>query len=249
LIRVVVVEDEPAARAHIGAIAASFPGVVVVAECDDGASAVAAVLEHRPDLILLDIQLPELDGFEVIEALAGEHLPPVIFVTAHDEHAVRAFDTEAVDYVLKPFTTARLRRALERAVGRLRDRAALQGEPLRAAVAHAAAGTPLTRFLVRAGSTLRFVGLDEIDWIEAADNYVRLHCGGRRHLARSTLAEAGARLDPLRFARINRGLIVNVARIVSFERQRPGVYCLTMADGATLTNSRTYSAKVRALIR
>src|SRR5689334_11309021 len=150
MIRLVVVEDEPAARARIAAIVESFDGLTLVAECADGAAAVAAILEQRPDLVLLDIQLPELDGFEVIAALAGEHLPAVVFITAHDEFAVRAFDAEAIDYVLKPFTTDRLRRALERAVARLESAGGpLRGEPLRAAAAGAAAGPPLTRSVAR----------------------------------------------------------------------------------------------------
>jgi two-component system LytT family response regulator len=248
MVRVVVVEDEPAARARIAAIAGSFPDLTLVAECADGASAVEAVLEHRPDLVLLDIQLPELDGFEVIAALAGEHLPSVVFITAHDEFAVRAFDAEAVDYVLKPFTTARLRRALERAIARLRTPGgALQGETLRAVAAGAAGATPLTRFVVRIGRELRFVPVAAVDWIEVADNYLRLHAGGRAHLVRSTLTEVMARLDPATYRRIHRGTVVNVGRITAIEHTGPGVYRLTMADGARLTSSRSYSATVRGL--
>jgi len=250
MIRLVVVEDEPAARARIAAIVESFDGLTLVAECPDGAAAVAAILEQRPDLVLLDIQLPELDGFEVIAALAGEHLPAVVFITAHDEFAVRAFDAEAIDYVLKPFTTDRLRRALERAVARLESAGGpLRGEPLRAAAAGAAAGTPLTRFVVRLGREVRFVAVGEVDWIEVADNYLRLHAGGRSHLVRSTLAEVMARLDPARFRQINRGLVLNVDRVTAIEHTGSGIYRLTMADGARLANSRTYSGTVRALVR
>ena len=255
VIRVVVVEDEPASRAHIRRLAGTFPGVEVVAECGDGTEAVRAIVEHRPDLVFLDVQLPELDGFQVLAALGPDHPPAIIFVTAHENFAVRAFETQAVDYLLKPFGPARFAKAFGHALERLRART--RGDVTTAPTWRDSTdggddedpNAPLARFVARVGRKVYFIPMDAVDWIDVADNYLRLHCAGRTHLVRGSLGAIAGRLPSGWFVRVHRGLLVRVDRITSIRTAAPGQYSLTMADGARLVTSRSYTAEVRALFR
>jgi len=262
-VRVAVVDDEPAARERLRMLLAEAPGVALVAECRDGADALATLGALAPpaELLFLDVQMPELDGFGVLAALAdllgADRLPAVVFVTAYDEYALRAFDVSAADYLLKPFDRARFERALARGVDRARRahegvREAVR-EELRALLAHVRhAGPPdaayAERFAVRAAGRVYFVRAADVDWLDVEGNYVRLHAGGKVHLVRGPLGAVEARLDPAAFVRVHRSAIVRVDRIASLEPYFHGEYVVTLRDGTRLTSSRSYSAGLRALL-
>jgi two-component system LytT family response regulator len=242
-VRVLVVDDEPLARSGVVRLLGGDPGIEVVGECGDGRSAVEAILSRKPDLVILDVQMPELDGFEVLRALEPEQRPEVIFVTAYDQHALRAFEVHAIDYLLKPFDDARFSEAIARArrnlervelgelsrrlVGLLEDRAAPRaGEP------------PLTRLVVKRDGRVAFVRVDELDWIEAADYCVKLHTQGQVHLLRESLNALEARLDPAKFFRVHRSAIVNLDRIRELQPYFKGEHVLILQDGTRLKLSR-----------
>jgi two-component system LytT family response regulator len=244
LVRAVIVDDEPLARERIRNMLATRPEYTVVAECGDGEEAIAVIVAERPDLVFLDVQMPELDGFAVLEALTDAPIPAIIFVTAHEEHAIRAFEVSAVDYLLKPFDRERFAKALARATTHLgRRRETTEWEPelrtllerLRAERGYA------TRFVVRNEGKLTFVRANDVDWIEGAGNYVRLHVAGRALLLRETMKSVESRLDP--------AAIVNIDRVASLEPYFHGEYVVTMRDGSKLTSSRSQSARLRALLR
>ncbi len=228
-LRAAIVDDEPLARERIRELLGAHADVEIVAECADGMAAVAEIVARTPDVVFLDIQMPELDGFGVVEALAATRLPEIVFVTAFDEYAVRAFEAQALDYLLKPVTAERFEAALARARARL--------------------SRYTNRFVVRDGAKLVFVRAAEVDWIDAAGNYARLHAGGRPHLLRETLKSLEARLDPDEFVRVHRSAIVRLERIASLEPWFHGEYVVILADGTRLTASRSYSARLRALLR
>lgn len=247
--RVVIVDDEPLARERIRTLLAVHPDVQLVAECGDGEEAIRVLLAERPDLVFLDVRMPELDGFEVLEALPAGERPAVIFVTAYDEHAVRAFEVNAVDYLLKPVEPKRFEAALARAQQR-RPAAGGQEAGLEAVLAELRRSRAWPgRLVVRDGSRVTFVRTEEIDWIDAAGNYARLHVGKAMHLLREPLKVLEGRLDPEKFLRVHRSAIVNLERIVSVEPYFHGEYTLTLRDGTKLTSSRTHSARLRALLR
>jgi two-component system LytT family response regulator len=248
LVRAVIVDDEPLPRERIATLLSGHPEVQVIAECGDGAEAVRIITEHKPDLVFLDIQMPELDGFEVLESLEAEELPAVIFVTAFDAYAVRAFEVSAIDYLLKPIDPGRFEQALGRAFQRLAhplDTSELQDFLTRWRAQRGFA----TRFVVRSGGKLSFVRIQEVDWIDAAGNYVRLHVGGRQHLIRETMKSIESRLDPEVFVRVHRSAIVNIDRVTLLEPYFHGEYVVVMKDGTKLTSSRSHSARLRAILR
>ncbi|HEX6085008.1 MAG TPA: response regulator, partial [Thermoanaerobaculia bacterium] len=211
MIRVLIVDDEPIARRGIRHHLRGEAGLEVIGECGDGAAAIDAIAELAPDLVFLDIQMPEVGGFDVVEAIGVARMPAVVFVTAYDEHALRAFDVHAVDYVLKPIDRHRFRTAVERARRRLADApgqldrriAAALGELGRAAHDYA------KRLAIKGDGRVVLVDVDEVDRLEAAGNYVEVHSGARHHLVRETMASLEARLDPARFVRVSRSSIVN----------------------------------------
>lgn len=248
-IRAIVVDDEPLPRERIATLLAAHPEVEIVAECGDGAEAVRVITELQPDLVFLDIQMPELDGFEVLEALESERLPAVIFVTAFDEYALRAFEVSAIDYLLKPIDPTRFEQALVRAIQRMTISPDAGGELLAFLSRWRAQRGYAARFVVRAAGKLTFVRPQDVDWIDAAGNYVRLHSGGRQHLLRETMKSIEARLDPEIFVRVHRSAIVNIDRVASLEPYFHGEYVVVMRDGAKLTSSRSHSARLRALIK
>jgi two-component system LytT family response regulator len=243
-LRAVIVDDEPLARALLREYLGRIGGVEVVAECGDGFAAVAAVSEHDPDLLLLDIQMPQLSGFEVLEAL--DRPVATVFITAHDTHAVRAFEVHAVDYVLKPFGAERLRVAIARA----RDRLLAGSTPPAAALAAAArpAGAPLTRIVVRDGPRVSVVAVADLDWVEAADDYVVLHAGGRAHRRQQTLAELEAQLDSRAFVRAHRSIILNLARVAAFDTYAKDSRVAVLRDGTRVPVSRSGYARLRQAI-
>jgi two-component system LytT family response regulator len=265
-IRVLIVDDEPHARAGLRKLLAEEESIVIVGEAGDGRSAVEAIHRTRPDLLLLDIQMPEMNGFEVLEAVGPHAVPAVIFVTAYDQFALRAFEIQALDYVLKPFEDERFARVLGRArqhLARQRDGdlARRLASLLEAYEARAAGGSPepnpshaapaashagdgdtfgpyLARIIVRGGGRVFFQPVDEIDWIEAADYYAKLHVGGKVHLIRDPLANLEQRLDPARFVRVHRSAIVNVERVVEIRLDWQNRHVVVLRDGQRLPLSR-----------
>ena len=249
--RVLLVDDEPLARDSLRVILASETDVHIAGECGSGTEAVEAIRALAPDLVFLDVRMPGLDGFAVIDAIGPEHMPPVVFVTAYDAHAVRAFEIHALDYVLKPFDDDRLRVALERARAQrvlardgalARRLASLLGD--RAALDDGGAGDVVSRWITRlqvpVGDRIRFVRVEDVDWIESAGNYVRVHVGRDKHLLRGTLGALERELDPKQFARIHRSAIVNLDRVRELEPYTGGDYIAFLTDGRKLRVSRTF---------
>jgi len=250
-LRVVVVDDEELPRQRIIDLVRANPELELVAEAGDGTSALDVIVDARPDLVFLDIQMPELDGFQVVAALDDEVLPAVVFVTAYDEYAIRAFEVDAIDYLLKPVAPQRFEAAVSRVLARLERPDSSHPKPLRTLAERASErqGTPVARFVARRGTKHYFVRVADIDWIEAVGNYVRLQTGDKSHLIRETMKGVETKLDPHEFVRIHRSAIVAVDRIQSIEAREHGEYLVMMQSGARLTSSRAYSERVRSLLR
>ena len=237
-VRVLIVDDEPLARQAIRMMLAGDPGVEVVGECS-GVEGVATVERTRPELIFLDVQMPEVDGFDLIEALGVEQAPTVVFVTAYSEHALRAFEVHAVDYLLKPVHDERFAHALARAKEQVRSRR--QGVPAETGVGSLLRerSRQTSRILVRDRDRTRIIDVDTIDWIEAADYYAMIHAGGESHLLRETMNQLAERLDPARFFRVHRSAIVHVARVREIRPLVRGDRLLLLADGTRVRLSRS----------
>jgi two-component system, LytTR family, response regulator len=249
MLRALIVDDEPLARERVRALLAREQDVEVVAEARDGQEAVAAILAQKPDIAFLDVQMPVLDGFAVIERVGAEQLPIIIFTTAYDQYALKAFEVHALDYLLKPFDPDRFRAALERARGQLaQDRGEAQGE-LGQLIEYLRGRTPyLDRIALKTAGRISFVRVEEIDCVEACGNYVRLCLGNEGHLLRSTLAALEQRLDPARFVRIHRSAIVNVMRVKELQSSFHGEYVVTLEGGRRLTLSRSYRDRLKAIL-
>jgi two-component system LytT family response regulator len=250
-LRVLIVDDEPLARARLTQLLTNEDGVELVGEASRTGEARRMIAALRPDVLLLDVQMPGGSGFDLIEGLAPEAQPGVIFVSAHDQHAVRAFSVRAIDYLLKPFDRERLRAALDRArdaVAR-RSRGAESGARVAAAPGAAAdVSRYLGRFVVRSVGRMLLIDAGEVDWIEAAGNYVRLHHAGQKHLLRETMNSLESQLDPERFARIHRSTIVNLDRVRELHHILHGDYSVHLRDGTRLTLSRGYRESFERLI-
>ncbi|HEX9564795.1 MAG TPA: LytTR family DNA-binding domain-containing protein [Gemmatimonadaceae bacterium] len=250
LVRALVVDDEPVARAHVRALLEDRGDTQVIAECGDGRTAVTAVLETSPDLVVLDVQMPELDGLGVVRAVGPDRMPAVVFVTAHDEHAVKAFEVHALDYVLKPVNRIRFNAAIDRVIGLLRAGSAARAQALAELVDRgpAAARAGADHLAVRSGDRLLFLRVADIDWIEAADDKVRLHVGRAVHDHRVTMSQMEQRLPAAMFVRIHRSTIVNVGRIREFIPWFQGDWILVLADGTRLQSGKSYRARIRELM-
>jgi len=245
-IKTLIVDDEPLGRERLRALVAEDSELALVGECSDGADAVATLRDTECDLVFLDIQMPALDGLEVVEMIGPERMPAVIFVTAYDRYALRAFEVHALDYLLKPFDRERFQKALTRAKGHIRrDKTAEANQQLLALLEEVKpARKPLDRLVIKSGGRVFFLKMDEIDWIEAASNYVRLHVGAEVHLLRETMNALESRLDANQFLRIHRSTIVNVERIQEFQPVFHGDYAVILKDGTELTLSRSYRSKL-----
>jgi two-component system, LytTR family, response regulator len=243
-IRTLIVDDEPLARDRLRQLLGHEPEIEIIGQCADGREAVAAFAGARPDLVFLDVQMPELDGFGVLEAVRNGPMPVVVFVTAHDRFALRAFEVHAVDYLLKPFDRERFAKALRRAIEQVRSR---DGEAVRQRQSALLADWQSSQLAVKSGSRVEWVKLETIDWIGSADNYAELHVGAKSHLLRETLGALEARLAPGKFVRISRSVIVNVERIKAVNRLFYGSYELVLHDGARLTLSRRHRDKLKQL--
>jgi two-component system, LytTR family, response regulator len=246
-IRTLVVDDEPLARERLTSLLAAEADIEIIGQCRDGEEAVHAIIDHSPDLVFLDVQMPAMNGFEVIEAVGSERMPLVIFVTAYDQHALKAFQVRALDYVLKPFDRERFQEALQRARAHIqRDETGDLGRRLLALVKDLRRDQPRTdRLVVKSGGRLFFLRTDEIDWIEASGNYVRLHVGTTSHLLRETMNAIEGRLDPEKFFRIHRSRIVNMERIQEMQPWLNGEYAVVLRTGTRLTLSRGYREKLQ----
>lgn len=248
-IRTLIVDDEELGRERVRMMLAEHPDIEVVAECSDGAEAVATIERERPDLVFLDVQMPGMSGFEVLETLEGEPLPAVVFVTAHDDYALRAFDIHALDFLLKPFDQPRFEKALERArtqVSQTRG-SAIDSRILSLLEDLKGDKRYPDRLIVKASGRVFFLRAEEIDWVEASGNYVRLHARSESHLLRESMKNMEAKLDPKTFVRIHRSAIVNVDRIKELEPWFHGEYIVIMRDGTRLTSSRVFSDRLTAL--
>jgi two-component system, LytTR family, response regulator len=231
-IRTVIVDDEPLARSNLAVLLRVDPEIEIVRECASGAEALTEIRSVGPDLVFLDVQMPECDGFDVLELL-GKDLPPaVVFVTAYDQYALRAFEAGALDYLLKPFDNARFDLALDRAKQRIR-----LGRDL---------PQKLERLAIKSAGQVCFVKISEIDWIEAADYYACLHVGARTHLLRRSMAELEEDLDPAVFCRVHRSSIVNLARVRGLKLSEDGEYEVLLDNGARLRLSRRYRKQLQA---
>jgi two-component system LytT family response regulator len=251
-LRVLIVDDEPVARRGILRLLRQELDIEVVGECGDGPAAIAAIGALSPDLVFLDVQMPELDGFAVIEAIGTNRMPAVVFVTAFDQHAVRAFDAQAIDYVLKPIDPERFRRALQRA----RSRLAAPDDGFVHRVSEALrsldrGGLPRypSRLAIRSEGRVRLLDIDEVVRFVAAGNYVEVHAGAKPHLLRETMTHLEARLDPQRFIRVSRAAIVGIARIREVQPLFNGDFVVLLKDGTQVTGSRRYRAALDVLLR
>ena len=240
--RVIIVDDEFLARALLREYLAGHPAIEIVAECANGFEAVKAIAELQPDLVFLDIQMPKLDGFEVVE-LAGARTH-YVFVTAYDQFALKAFEVRAIDYLLKPFSRERLAQALESARSRTTPPEQVEAVAQEAARRHG----PLERILIRDGARVHVVASSSIDWIEAQDDYVQISAGGRTHLKNGRMAELEQGLDPALFLRVHRSYIVNVGAIERIEAASKDSWCAVLKDGKRVPVSRSGYQKVRDLL-
>lgn len=249
-IQILIVDDEPLARGRLRQLLEIEPGVEIMGECTNGREAVAFIGEHHPDLVFLDVQMPELDGFGVLEAIQGEKMPAVIFVTAHDRFALRAFEVHAVDYLLKPFDRDRFKTALHRALDHIQHHQT--GELSQRLTALLAEVKPepkhLERLAIKSSGRVLFLKTDDIDWIEAADNYVSLHVGAETHLHRETMSALVEELPAKKFLRISRSTIVNVDRIRELQPLFHGEYVVILRGGTKLTLSRNYREALNQLM-
>ena len=249
-IRTVIVDDEDLARERIQSLLEQQPDIEIVGLCSDGTGAIETIDRERPDLVFLDVQMPGMDGFEVVENLDPEHMPAIVFVTAYDGHALRAFEINALDFLLKPFDQARFEKALERARSQVnRDRSSLIDARLVSLLEglHEERKYP-ERLIVKSGGRVFFVRTDDIDWVEASGNYVKIHAKGEAHLIRESMKNMETKLDAKIFVRIHRSAIVNIDRIKELEPWFHGEYVVIMRDGTRLTASRVFSERLSTAI-
>jgi len=249
-IRTLIVDDEELGRDRIQALLEQQPDVEIIGVCTDGASAVETIERAQPDLVFLDVQMPGMDGFEVIENLDPTRLPAVVFVTAHDGHAIRAFEIHALDFLLKPFDQTRFEKALERARAQLaRNKGPAIDSRLVSLLEELREERKYPeRLIVKSSGRVFFVRTEEIDWVEASGNYVKIHTKAEAHLLRESMKNMEAKLDPKIFVRIHRSAIVNIDRIKELEPWFHGEYIVIMRDGTRLTASRVFSDRLSALI-
>ena len=231
-IRTIIVDDEALSRSNLSILLRRDPEIEIVRECGSGAEALAEIRRSRPDLLFLDVQMPECDGFDVLELLGGDLPPAMVFVTAYDQYALRAFEAGALDYLLKPFDNARFEVALSRAKQRL-----AQGRN---------GGRKIERLAIKSAGQVAFVKISEIDWIEAADYYVCLHVGAKSHLLRRSMAELDQELDPSVFCRIHRSTIVNLERVRGLKLTEDGEYEVCLDNATRLRLSRRYRKQLQS---
>jgi two-component system LytT family response regulator len=249
-IRVLVVDDEALARQRACQLLKADPEIEVIGQCADGQTAVETIQRDKPDLVLLDVQMPELDGFAVVEALGAESMPPVIFVTAHEKFALKAFDVHAIDYLLKPYDRERFETALRRAKEQLARSQSGDLQTRMNALLGVLKTQPNTanRLVVKTEGRVLLLKNEDVDWVEAADNYVVLHIGAETHMLRETMNSIEQRLPSEKFIRVNRSTIVNIDRIKELQPLFHGEYVIILKNGTKLTLSRGYREKLDLLL-
>ena len=242
VIRTIIADDEVLAREKLRILLSAEPGIQIIAECRSGKETVSALQAHRPDLLLLDIQMPDSDGFEVLKSIPSEEMPIVVFTTAYDQYAIKAFEARALDYLLKPFDQERLHDTMDRARSELRK--ARNPDITKQILTLLAERKPTSeterRLVIRAGGRVVFLDTDEIEWIEAAANYVRLHAGQKTYLLRSSIGHVAEKLDPTQFVRIHRSTIVNIGSIRELQPCNSGEFIVLLRDGKELPGSRSH---------
>jgi two-component system LytT family response regulator len=247
--RVIAVDDEPLARERVAALVQGSDGLELVGEAGNGLEALDLIASLSPDLVFIDVEMPELSGFGVVSALRGERVPAIVLVTAYDKYAMQAFEAGVLDYLQKPVTPQRFAAAVDRARAQLRQSTERADALLSNAADLERARGARTRFVVRRGNTHHFVPVEQVDWIDVADNYLQLHTGSRTHLYRGTMKDIEADLDPDRFVRIHRCVMVAIDRIASIQTLDIGGYLVTLNDGTQLRTSRAFAPRIRALLR
>ena len=252
-IRTLIVDDEPLARERLRGLLEAEEDIEIVGECGDGADALDVAAKEKPDLIFLDVQMPEVDGFGVVAGLEGDPLPAVIFVTAYDRFALKAFDVHALDYLLKPFDRERFESALDPRPEPGATAPERRTKPSLILVAHRPESQKpepkfLDRLAIKSEGRVLFFKIDDIDWIEAADNYVNIHTGSEQHLHRETMSSLETKLPPARFLRISRSTIVNIERIKEMQPMFHGDYVVILKNGTRLNLSRNYRDKLNHLL-
>jgi two-component system LytT family response regulator len=246
---VLIVDDEPLAREGLRMLLADDPEITAVEEARNGREAVQRVREGRPDLVFLDVQMPEMDGFSVIHEIGPERMPAIVFVTAHDQYAIRAFEINAIDYLLKPVTGERFVQSLARAKVRLRTSEPYQQNQILTLLETIASPSRfLNRIAVVSAGKTSFIYVEDVDWIRAAENYVELHVAQASHLLHVAMNTLEKSLDPETFARIHRSLIVNLRRVKEIQPASHGEYVLRLHGDVRLQSGRTYHEKIKALI-
>lgn len=251
-VSVLIVDDEPLAREGLRMLLAGDRDVAAISEAKNGREAVSSIRESRPDLVFLDVQMPEMDGFQVVEEVGAERMPAVVFVTAHDQYAIRAFEINALDYLLKPVTALRFQQSLERAKARLGsgDEVGRRMAALMEAMANPSSYAK--RLAVRSGTKTVLVSVEDVEWMQAAENYVELHIiernpGAGCHLLQATMNTLEASVDPGMFLRIHRSLMVNVGRVRELQPAGHGEYVVVLRSGVRLQSGRSYHEKLKAL--
>jgi two-component system LytT family response regulator len=249
-IRALIADDEALARKFIRQMLKDDHDVEIVGECSNGKEAVAMIRKRNPDLVLLDVQMPEMDGFAVLESIGVERLPEIIFATAYEQYAIRAFELHALDYLLKPFDQARFKDAIKHAKERFRSERQDEGRTQISALLESIKNKSqyLDRLMIKASGRITFLSTDEINWIEADDKYVHLHTGKISPMVRQTLSAMETQLDPRKFRRIHRSAIVNVERIKELQTLFNGEHSILLEDGTKLTLSRNYKDKLFELL-
>jgi len=257
-IKTLIVDDEPLARRNLRLLLERDPQIEVLGECRNGKEAVKAIEASRPDLIFLDIQMPEMDGFDVLESVGAEHIQAIVFVTAFDQYALKAFEVHALDYLLKPYDDLRFTQALQRAKSQIESREINKVSKRLLALleereSHKGSSTALkpylTRVMIKLASRVILLRVDEIDWIEADGNYAKLHVGKKAHLLREKMQELESQLDPQRFVRIHRSIIVNLERIKELHPHFNGDYIVVLEDGSQLKLSRSRRESLESRLR
>ena len=245
-IRALIVNDEPLARRRIKSLLAHDQSVEVIGECSDGYKAVTSISELNPDLVFLDVQMPAMDGFEVIKTISAEQMPTVIFVTAYDQYALKAFEVNALDYLLKPFDRRRFQKTLERAKAMIRGlkNGNVNNQLLSLLDDLRREQNIPDRFIIKSGGRVVFLRVEEIDWMSTVGNYVRLQVGRDSHLMRETMTGMESKLDPVSFMRIHRSTIVNLDRVKEVQPWAKGEYVVIMRDGTRLIMSRRYRERL-----
>ena len=255
-IKTIIADDEPLAREKIRNLLEQDPDIELIGECADGIETVTAIRNQQPDLVFLDVQMPELDGFGVLKALRHSNMPTLIFVTAYDQYALRAFEVHALDYLLKPFDRERFQKALQRAKehirkeksGEVNEKLLTLLEDLKSEKSNNHERKYLDRLVIKAGGRVTFLKTEEIDWIEAAGNYIRLYIGKDSHLLRETMNNIQTKLDPEKFLRIHRSTILKIDRVKELQPWYHGEYFVTLENGKQLTSSRSYRHQLSKLL-